>query len=68
MNKEKYAYKFVQLINEHDEQEMIPLLAGMYLAVVGTSLELGMSDGMIRAHMERAIDYFEAQNMDTTRH
>jgi hypothetical protein len=47
---------------------MIPLLAGMYLAVVGTSLELGMSDNMIRAHMERAIDYFEAQNMDTTRH
>ena len=68
MNKEKYAYKFVQLINEHDEQEMIPLLAGMYLAVVVTSLELGMSDGMIRAQLERAIDYFEAQNMDTTRH
>ena len=68
MNKEKYAYKFVQLINQHDEQEMIPLLAGMYLAVVGTSLELGMSDGMIRAQLERAIDYFEAQNMDTTRH
>lgn len=68
MNEMVYAQKFVELINAHDEDELRPLISGMYLALVATSLESGMSEESIRLNVERAIEYCKERLIDTTRH
>lgn len=68
MNEMVYAQKFVELINGHEEYELAPLISGMYLALVATSLESGMSEESIHLNVERAIEYCKERLIDSTRH
>jgi len=68
MNEMIYAQKFVDLINEHDEDELMPLIFGMYLAVAATSMEIGMSEESMTLHLERSVQYCKEKMMDATRH
>jgi len=68
MNEMVYAQKFVELINAHEDYELRPLISGMYLALVATSLESGMTEESIHINIERAIEYCKERLIDSTRH
>jgi len=68
MNSHFYAQMFIDIINEHDKEELQPLVNGLCLALAAVMIETHTPEDEALFSFERALDYCKERLKDKRQH
>lgn len=63
-----YAQMFIDIVNEHDEKELKPLVSGLCLALAAIMIETKTPEDEAIFSFERALDYCKDRMKEGRRH